>query len=317
MTLGVGLVSTVALAVRYRMQRAARQPIPDTISPAIFATRVIQTSVGEIVYHTSGAGSPLIFLHGIYPGASSFEWSRVYPEFAKEHTIIAPDLIGFGESERPNPGLDADAHSLALADLVRVLLPRNRKPIIMASGVSAAIALKLAVRHPELVDRLILYAPVGVEATLRKLPLSIRLIARVPGLNAFVYKNYYARRPFIRHWLANHGFSDSALVTDEVTDMLSTCACQYGAEHAMLGFLRGRLLYDVRTQLTRVKAPVTIFWPELANRFAPDFPETLRAAIPRCEVIPTNSLSSLGALEDPTQLRQLIETQLNRQSAGN
>ncbi len=314
-TIGVGLVSTVALAIRYRMQRAARQPIPDTISPAIFATRVVQTSVGEIVYHTSGSGSPLIFLHGIYPGASSFEWSRVYPEFALGHTIIAPDLIGFGESERPAPGLDTDSHATALADLIRLLLPHHR-PTVVASGMSAALALKLAVQHPDLVDRLLLYAPVGLDATLRKLPLGIRLIARVPGVNAFIYKNYFARRPFIRHWLSHYGLADPARVTDEVTDMLSTCAGQYGAEHGMLAFLKGRLLYDVRTQLTRVTAPVTVFWPDFADRFAAGFPETLRAAIPQCEVVPTTSLGSLGALEDPAQLRELIETQLDRPSAS-
>ncbi len=99
--LGVGLMGAVFLAVRYGMQRVARQPLPDIISPAIFATRVCQTTHGEIVYHTSGAGEPLVFLHGIYPGASSFEWSRVYPQFAVGHEVIAPDLIGFGESNGP------------------------------------------------------------------------------------------------------------------------------------------------------------------------------------------------------------------------
>ncbi len=307
--LGVGLLGTVALAVRYRMQRAMRHPIPETISPAIFATRVVQTSVGEIVYHTSGSGEPLIFVHGIYAGASSFEWSRIYSEFAHHHTVIAPDLIGFGESERPSPGLDADGHALALADLIRTLAP-GRSPSIVASGVGAAIALKLAVQHPELVRQLVLYAPVGLDVSLRRLPMGITTIARIPGLNAFVYKNYFARRPFIRSWLNTFGFADPARVGDDVVDMLTTCASQYGAEHAIVAFMRGRILYDVRTQLTRVTQPVTVLWPDVPDRFPSEFPETLRAAIPRCEVLPAGPLGSLGALESPDSIRVLIESRL-------
>ncbi len=313
--LGVGLLGTVALAVRYRMQRAMRQPIPETISPAIFATRVVPTSVGEIVYHVSGSGEPIIFIHGTYLGASSFEWSRVYPDFAANHTVIAPDLIGFGESERPAPGLDADDHALALAELIRELLP-GRRPTLVASGVGAAVALKLAVQHPELPRQLILYAPVGLDATLRRLPMGIATLARIPGLNAFVYKNYFARRPFIQSWLQKVGFADPTLPADDIVDLLTTCAAQYGAEHALVAFLRGRVLYDVRTQLTRVATPVTVLWPDLPDRFPTDFPETLRAAIPRCEIVPADPLGALGALENPAHLRELIESRLSGSTPG-
>ncbi len=307
--LGVGLLGTIVLAVRYRMQRAMRQPIPETISPAIFATRVVQTAVGEFVYHTSGSGEPIIFLHGIYPGASSFEWSRVYPDFAARHTVIAPDLIGFGESERPTPGLDTDGHSLALADLIRTLTP-GRRPILVASGITSAIALKLAVQHPELLRHLILYAPVGLDVTLHRLPMGISTLACIPGLNTFVYKNYFARRPFIRTWLTKVGFANPAFIADDVADMLTTCAGQYGAEHAIVAFMRGRILYETRARLTQVTQPVCVIWPDHPDRFASEFAETLRTAIPRCEVVPAGPLGTLGALEDPAHLRELIESRL-------
>lgn len=307
--LGVGLLGTLALAIRHRMQRAARQPIPEAISPAIFATRVVQTTVGEIVYHVSGSGDPIIFLHGIHPGASSFEWSRVYPEFAATRTVIAPDLLGFGESERPEPGLDTGSHSLSIAELIRALAPR-RRAVIVASGVSSAIALRLAAEHPDLVNRLVLYAPVGLDATLKKLPRGICTLASIPGLNVFVYKNYFARRPFIQKWACHFGFTDSKFATDEVIDIITTCAAQYGAERAIIAFLRGRLTYDLRAHLTKVTQPVTILWPEPFDRFAAGFPETLRAAIPRCEVTPAPPLGSLGPLEAPEELGKLIEDRL-------
>ena len=68
--IGVSLVGAVALAARYGFRRAPRERIPDDISPAIFATRVTETIFGEMIYHISGSGDPVVFLHGIYLGAS-------------------------------------------------------------------------------------------------------------------------------------------------------------------------------------------------------------------------------------------------------
>ena len=64
--IGVGVLGALALAVRYGMNRAVREPIPDAISPAIFATRVARTNFGEMIYHVSGSGEPLVFLHGVF-----------------------------------------------------------------------------------------------------------------------------------------------------------------------------------------------------------------------------------------------------------
>jgi haloalkane dehalogenase len=309
--LGVGLLGAVALAARYGLQRVARQPLPDIISPAIFATRVCQTTHGEIIYHTSGAGEPLVFLHGIYPGASSFEWSRVYPQFAVGHEVIAPDLIGFGESERPRRGLDADDHVRALADLL-FAVANGRPSAIVASGFGASLAVKLAIQHPDLVRRLVLYAPLGLDASARRVPIGLYTLSRLPVLNRFVYSNYFARRPFIRGWLARVGFGDPARVGDDVTDVLTSFAGQYGAEHAMLAFLRGRLLYDMRSQLGRVTQPVAVFWPDLPDRFPPALSERLARTIPHCRVALAGRTGLIGALETPDLLHGLIDNELQR-----
>lgn len=313
--LGVGLLGAVALAVRYGMQRAARQPLPDIISPAIFATRVCQSTHGEIVYHTSGAGEPLVFLHGIYPGASSFEWSRIYPQFAVGWQVVAPDLIGFGESERPRRGLDADDHVRALADLF-FTVNEGRSATVVASGFGAALAVKLAVQHPELVRRLVLYAPIGLDASLQRMPLGMSTLSRLPALNRFVYRNYFARRPFIRGWVTRFGCGDPNRVGDEVIDVLASFASQYGAEHAMLAFLRGRLLYDVKSQLGRLVQPVSVLWPNLPDRYPAAIADRLAIGIPHAHIVLAGCTGALGALETPDILHRLIDDELQTSAAA-
>src|SRR5579884_2287485 len=93
---GFGL-GALLLALKYAIRRPTKEPVPETISPAIFSTKVQRTSRGQILYHESGLGQPLIFVHAPALGGSSYEWSKVYPEFAHMHRVIALDLIGYGE----------------------------------------------------------------------------------------------------------------------------------------------------------------------------------------------------------------------------
>jgi pimeloyl-ACP methyl ester carboxylesterase len=198
--IGVGLVGAVALAARYGFRRVPRERIPDDISPAIFATRVAETGFGEMIYHISGAGDPVLFLHGIYLGASSYEWSKVYPHFTLGREVIAPDLIGFGESERPGVTMDATDYCESLVEFLRSTCG-DRSPVIVASGLTAGIALLMASRHPERVRRLILLLPTGLKESGKWSAAGMIALAGLPGVNRFVYRNYLSRAPFIRGWL--------------------------------------------------------------------------------------------------------------------
>lgn len=72
--------------------------------PAGFGQRSITASLGRIAYYTAEgdlwndaeASESLVFLHALGGGSSAYEWSKVYPAFAAEYRIIAPDLIGWG-----------------------------------------------------------------------------------------------------------------------------------------------------------------------------------------------------------------------------
>lgn len=303
--IGVGLVGAVALALRYGIKRAARQPIPDDISPAIFATRVVQTRHGEMIYHVSGAGAPLVFLHGVFLGASSYEWSKVYPAFAADHEVIVPDLIGFGESERPDTPMHADDYAASIADFLHAVAP-NGDAVVIASGLTAGIALLLAASHPETVTRLILLLPTGLREAGNWRAMGMQALSGLPGINRFVYRNYLARISFIRAWLSKFALANPTRLTDEMVNILSTCAHQYGAEHAILGFLRGRLAFDIDERLSEVKLPVHVLWPEKAHGFSPETGRALCGRLERAsfDIIPDTGV--LAALESPEQVGNAI-----------
>jgi pimeloyl-ACP methyl ester carboxylesterase len=103
----------------------------------------------------AGAGTPVLFLHGLF--ADRTTWGRVMGGLRDGFRLIAPDLPGFGESEKPPTSrfrYGVDAFAEAICDLYAAL--EVGRAAVVGHGLGGGIALALAARHPELVSRLVL-----------------------------------------------------------------------------------------------------------------------------------------------------------------
>jgi pimeloyl-ACP methyl ester carboxylesterase len=309
--IGAGLLGLLILTVRYAFRPPRKSQLPDNIFPAIFATRILYGSKGELVYHESGQGNPLVFLHGIYPGASSYEWSRIYPHFADRFQVLAPDLIGFGESARPNRPLSAADHATVLAEFLKARTGEERATIV-ASGLGAAFAVLLAVQHPELVQRLVLLMPVGLtERGARRYLGRGRWISAIPFFNQLYYRRFLATRAQIRAWLATFAFFDSNRIDDEIVEVLYSFAHQLGAERAIFRSASAKLQVDLSKRLTELIQPVTFVWGQNAIfpplRFAYEFQRLPR----QCSLVLLEECGILAPLEVPQELKRVLDRELD------
>lgn len=113
----------------------------------------------RIRFVEAGAGAPLLLVHDF--GASREAWGAAIERLAGSFHVVAPDLPGFGASEKPDPLKYAygwDAFSDSLFDLVAALgLGRIH---VCGHGMGGGVALSLAARHPALVHRLVLASAV-------------------------------------------------------------------------------------------------------------------------------------------------------------
>jgi len=113
-------------------------------------------------YHEAGSGSPVVLIHGSGPGASAWaNWRFALPYLAEHLHVFAYDQIGFGYTELPQQ------HSYSLQRWTRHLLDflhavGIQRAHLVGNSMGAAVALALAVLHPEMVDRLVLMGPTGV-----------------------------------------------------------------------------------------------------------------------------------------------------------
>lgn len=108
-------------------------------------------------------GVPLLLIHGSGPGVSAFaNWRLVMPKLAERRRVIAPDMVGFGFTDRPaHQAYTLDnwvAHAIGLLDALA--LPQVD---LVGNSFGGALSLALAIRHPQRVRRLVLMGAAGVD----------------------------------------------------------------------------------------------------------------------------------------------------------
>jgi len=270
MGLGAGLVGAALVALRWRSRPLPRPSLPEVISPAVFARRVQRTTRGQIVYHVSGEGEPLVFLHDFFPGAASYEWSKIYPAFAATHRVLAPDAIGFGESERPDRPLRAEDYAQSLQEFCRATCG-GRRPVLVASGLGAALACLAAAQHPEFAARLVLFHPQGTAEWLRSwVPRAARWALWTPGGRQWVYRRYLADPDRLARHFAARRSSAAQLEPEEPVAVCASFARQYGAPWALLRILSGRFQTPALPRFDELCLPVTVWWPTEATNSPPE-----------------------------------------------
>ena len=314
MGLGAGLLGALALAARFGWRNPLRGIIPDTISPAVFATRVAETSVGEIVYHTADSaqpGPPLLFLHGVFPGASSYEWSRIYPGFANAWRVLVPDMIGFGESQRPRPAPSAEEQVRSLAEFLDTTAP-GEAAVLVASGLSANIALLFAARHPEKTSRVILWMP---DIALGKASPSRgwHRLSWFPRMARMVYRYQLSTESFLRTWLLRSGFAAEGPALEEALSVLVSTAQQYGAEHAFLAETSKSYWRGLRTGLRNLSSPITMLLASGSDRDSSSAITDLRPLVGRFSIVEVPAQGMLAPLAEPETMAAALAGELSAQ----
>ena len=153
-------------------------------------------------YHDTGSGEPVLLLHGSGPGVSAWaNWQHNIPVLAEHHRVIAPDLVGFGDTERPD---DIHYSLRTWIDHVRAFLDALgiEKTSLVGNSLGGRIGLGLAAQHPERLDRMVLMGAPGVGMTL------------TPGLRAL--REYQPSEQNMRDLLLSCFAVDPAIITDDL-----------------------------------------------------------------------------------------------------
>lgn len=124
-------------------------------------------------FRLAGKGPAVLLIHGI--GDSSDTWANLIPELARHHTVIAPDLLGHGASDKPRGDYSVPAYANGMRDLLGVL--DIDKVTLVGHSLGGGVAMQFAYQFPERTERLALVSTGGVG---RAVTPALRL-ASLPG----------------------------------------------------------------------------------------------------------------------------------------
>jgi pimeloyl-ACP methyl ester carboxylesterase len=227
---------------------------------------------GHGIFSTElGTGPLIVLVHGIYAGASSYEYRKLFPLLAARHRVVAFDLLGCGLSDRPNLGYSADLFTEQVIDALAEA--GGTEPVtVVGSSLGAAFAIRAAARTTQRVAHLVAICPTGLGGVLDRPPngaqLALTGTVRTRLLGEALF-NGLASRPSIRYFLGRDAYADAASATPEIIDHYYAVAHQPGARYVPAHFVGGMLNCNIARDLPFVDAPILVAWGEHASSFSP------------------------------------------------
>jgi pimeloyl-ACP methyl ester carboxylesterase len=160
----------------------------------------------------------VVFIHGSGPGVTAWaNWRLALPVFAADYHVLAPDVLGFGYSDRPaNIRYGKDVW---VEHILAFLAAKNiRRCHLVGNSMGGALAIALATRRPDIVGKMVLLGSTG-------LPFPI-----TPGLEAVW--GYQPDRGRMRELIADYFAFDRAIVTDDLVELRYAASIQPGFQES-------------------------------------------------------------------------------------
>jgi pimeloyl-ACP methyl ester carboxylesterase len=168
-----------------------------------FSRRHVSIHGHDVGFRLAGEGDAVVLVHGM--AGSSDTWRAVIGPLARTHRVLAPDLLGHGESAKPTGDYSLGAYASGLRDLMGVV--GIERATVVGNSLGGGVAMQLAYQHPELVERLVLVDSGGLGR-------EVSWILRALTLPAAEYVMPLVFPSFVRRWgdavdrfVSSHGWS--------------------------------------------------------------------------------------------------------------
>lgn len=273
--------------------------------PLGFTQQALATDLGVMAYYTPSGWPwqkdshaprpPLVFLHSLGGGSSAFEWSKVYAAFGGTHQVIAPDLIGWGQSTHPPRAYSTEDYFYMITQLLETVA--EPPTLVAATSLTAGVVIRLAGLRPDLFKGLFLVSPSGNSDFGRDYKASLpALLASTPGIDKLLYQVGAANEVAVRSFLSTFLFADSRRITPETVQGYLACTQQPNAEYSALASLNGAVSFDLSRYIQQLQTPTTILLgaesrfsdPAMVKRLASLNPKAIQTVIemPHSGVLP-------------------------------
>lgn len=248
----------------------------------------------RVHYARRGEGDPVLLVHGLNGAASAYEMRHVFLGLEDRFEVFAPDLPGFGESERRRMDYDAELYVRFIKDFCRDRI--GRPCHVIAASISATYVVQAAFDEPELFEKLVFIAPTGIRALAGKRGTPLKRFARnlfFSPVGSGIFR-LLATRPAIRYFMTNQGFHNPKAFTEEYAAHCYKTMRAPNAKYGPTAFLTGAAHWNIAEIFGRLTQPTLLVWGKNAETTpvsqAEDFtrrkPDARLEVFDKCALLP-------------------------------
>ncbi len=238
----------------------------------------------KIRYLESGSSkNTLVLLHGL--GASAERWLNVIPLFSKNYSVIVPDLIGFGLSDKPNLDYTPDLFS----DFLEKFLAQTGivRPNLIGSSLGGQIAANYTSTHTNEIEKLILVSPAGV------------MQQSTPALDAYVMAALYPNEQTAKNAFELMECSGEEVPPEIITGFVERMQLPNAKLAFMSTVLGLKNSKPITTKLGSIKTPTLIIWGSVDPVIPIDYADSFVSSIQDCQFFRMDGCGHTPYVQDP------------------
>jgi pimeloyl-ACP methyl ester carboxylesterase len=269
-------------------------------------TKIVEIHGERVAVRDEGQGEALLLIHGM--AGSSQTWRAIMPQLAKKYRVIAPDLLGHGQSSKPRTDYSLGAFAVGLRDLLDEL--EVDSATIVGHSLGGGIAMQFLYQHPDYCRRLILISSGGLGPDVGWI---LRLLA-APG--AELVMPVIAPTPVLRAGNSVRGWLSSLGLRSPRGAEIWNAYSSFSDRQTRDAFLRTlRSVVDYRGQSVsalnrlnlREDLPTLAIWGEQDNIIPVDHAYSALEARPDCRLEVLPDVGHFAQVEAPTEVADLID----------
>lgn len=268
--------------------------------------------VGDIrtrYWQVGDEGAAIVLIHGF--AAAVEYWKLNISELAKKHRVYALDMAGFGRSDKPDINYTGEFYAKFIKDFMST--QNLDKAIICGHSLGGAMALYFAIKHQDMVDKLILVSSGGFG---RKIDIGLRLLA-TSIIGDFIMK-FFSKKT-LRMAMRRFAYNKSA-VSDDLVDSLYPIFELPGTKRSMLSILRKhanifgvkpKALQPIFDNLHTIHVPTLIIWGRQDPLLPVKYAYVAEQNLPSARLHILDHCGHIPQIEYPEKFNQLVEDFLN------